>query len=129
MRFYSYAAKAVLAFALSASLFSAARAETILIMFEAEGCPYCDLWKAQIGPIYPKTEEGKIAPLLMMDIDDPLPEGVSIESDPIYTPTFVLINDGEEVARLVGYPGEDFFWGLLDRMLSKLPEQNTEGSS
>ncbi len=129
MRFYSYIAKAMLALALSASLFSAARAETILIMFEAEGCPYCDLWKAQIGPIYPKTEEGKIAPLLMMDIDDPLPEGVTIVSDPIYTPTFVLVNNGQEVARLVGYPGEDFFWGLLDRMLSKLPEQNTEGSS
>ena len=129
MRFYSYIVKAMQAFALSALLFSPVRAETILIMFEAEGCPYCDLWKAQIGPIYPKTEEGRIAPLLMMDIDDPLPEGVSIESDPVYTPTFVLINDGQEVARLVGYPGEDFFWGLLDRMLSKLPEQNTEGSS
>jgi hypothetical protein len=129
MRFYSYIANVALALALSASLFSAARAETILIMFEAEGCPYCDLWKAQIGQIYPKTEEAQIAPLLLMDINDPLPAGVTIDSDPIYTPTFVLINGGHEVARLVGYPGEDFFWGLLDRMLSKLPEQNTEGSS
>jgi len=129
MRFYSYIGKAMLAFALSATLFSAAKAETILIMFEAEGCPYCELWKEQIGPIYPKTEESEIAPLLIMDIDDPLPEGVTILADPVFTPTFVLVNDGQEVARLVGYPGEDFFWGLLDRMLSKLPEQNTEGSS
>ena len=129
MRFYSYIAKAMLAFALSAMLFSAARAETILIMFEAQGCPYCELWKVQIGPIYPKTEEAQIAPLLIMDIDDPLPEGVTIVFDPIYTPTFVLINDGKEVARLVGYPGEDFFWGLLNRMISKLPGQETEGST
>lgn len=129
MRFYTYAAKAIQAFALSALLFSPLRAETILIMFEAEGCPYCEQWRAEIGPVYPKTEEGRRAPLLRMDIDAPLPEGITIESDPIYTPTFVLIDDGQEVARLVGYPGEDFFWGLLTRMLRKLPEQNTEGSS
>ena len=129
MRFYSYMAKAVLAFALSAMLFSVAKAETILIMFEAEGCPYCDLWNEQIGPIYPKTDEAVIAPLLQMDIDDPLPDGITIDGALIYTPTFVLVNDGNEVDRLTGYPGEDFFWGLLDRMLRKLPEQNAEGSS
>jgi len=129
MRFYSYIAKGMLALALSATIFSVAKAETILIMFDDQGCPYCELWKAQIGPIYPKTEEAQIAPLMIIDIDDPLPVGITIESQPIYTPTFVLIHDGQEVARLLGYPGEDFFWGLLDRMLSKLPEQNTEGSS
>ncbi len=129
MGFYSYISKAVQALALSAVFFSPVRAETILIMFEAEGCPYCDLWKAQIGPIYPKTEESRIAPLLMVDIHDPLPAGITIDGDPVFTPTFVLVNDGAEVARLVGYPGEDFFWGLLDRMLSQLPEQNIEGSS
>jgi hypothetical protein len=31
----------------------------------------------------------------------------------------VLVKDGVEVARLEGYPGEDFFWGLLGRMLSE----------
>ncbi len=129
MRFYSYAAKALLALALSAALFSAARAENILIMFEDEGCPYCELWKEQIGPIYPKTSEARIAPLMMLDIDEPLPAGITIDSPPVYTPTFVLIHNGQEVARLLGYPGEDFFWGLLDRMLRKLPEQDTEGSS
>ncbi len=129
MRFYIYIYKAVLAFALSATLFSAAQAENILIMFEDEGCPYCEMWKQQIGPIYPKTAEAQIAPLMMLDIDAPLPAGITIESAPIYTPTFVLIHDGQEVTRLLGYPGEDFFWGLLDRMLTKLPEQDTEGSS
>lgn len=129
MGIYTYAIKAMQVFALSLALFGPAKAETILIMFEAQGCPYCDLWKEQIGPIYPKTEDGQRAPLLMLDINDPLPEGVSIDTPAIYTPTFVLIDDGQEVTRLTGYPGENFFWGLLERMISKLPEQNTEGSS
>ena len=129
MRFYRFIATAMLALTLSATLLSATRAETLLIMFDSEGCPYCELWTEQIGPIYPKTEEAAIAPLLRMDIDDPLPDGITIDGALIYTPTFVLVNDGHEVDRLTGYPGEDFFWGLLDRMLRKLPEQNAEGSS
>jgi len=127
MRIYSYIAKALAVFTLSAMPFYPARAETILIMFEEQGCPYCEQWRAEIGPIYPKTAESKIAPLMIIDINAPLPEGISIMSEPIYTPTFVLVNDGEEVDRIIGYPGEDFFWGLLDRMLDQLPEENTEG--
>ena len=37
----------------------------------------------------------------------------------IYTPTFILVENGVEIARLEGYPGEDFFWMLLEEMLSK----------
>ncbi|MBL1437636.1 MAG: thioredoxin family protein [Rhodobacteraceae bacterium] len=117
-----------MAFALSTLLFGPVRAETILIMFEDQGCPYCERWKAEIGPIYPKTSEAEIAPLMIIDVDDPLPAGISIVSKPIYTPTFVLIHNGQEIDRLLGYPGEDFFWFLVDRMLLKLPEQTSEGS-
>ena len=129
MRFYSYLMKAVVAVALYATLFSSLKAETILIMFDDEGCPYCDMWKSQIGPIYPKTSESDIAPLMIIDVDAPLPVGITIESAPVYTPTFVLVDNGLEVDRLLGYPGEDFFWFLLNRMLSNLPGQETEGST
>ena len=39
------------------------------------------------------------------------------------TPTFVLVHEGEEVGRLRGYPGDQFFWGLLGGMLERLPAQ------
>lgn len=129
MRLYTVAVTYMWSFALVAAFFGPAKADSLLIMFEAEGCSYCELWKAEIGPIYPKTSEAQIAPLMIIDIDDPLPEGISITSAAIYTPTFVLIDNGQEIDRLAGYPGEDFFWALLDRMLNKLPEHNTEGSS
>ena len=129
MRFYSFMARASAALALTLALFTPLKAETVLIMFDDEGCPYCEMWKAQIGPIYPKTSEAEIAPLMILDIDAPLPEGITIESPPVFTPTFVLVHNGQEVDRLVGHPGEDFFWFLVDRMISKLPGQETEGSS
>jgi len=28
-----------------------------------------------------------------------------------------LLEDGTEIGRIEGYPGEDFFWGLLTQMM------------
>ena len=39
-----------------------------------------------------------------------------------FTPVFVLIDNGREIGRIRGYPGEDHFWGLLGTLLAKLPE-------
>jgi len=97
-------------------------AQTRLMMVEEDGCPWCERWTAEVGGIYPKTEEGDIAPLWRHDINDPVPEGVTFASPPQYTPTFILLVDGAEVSRIEGYPGEGFFWGLLDMMLADLPD-------
>lgn len=89
-----------------------------LIMVEEHGCVWCAAWNEAIAPIYPKTPEGAFAPLRRVDIHDPFPEDLTFASRPVFTPTFVLVEDGQEVARIEGYPGEDFFWGLLDRILT-----------
>lgn len=100
----------------------AARAELKLMMFEQQGCAYCIMWHNEIGPIYPKTSEGRAAPLVTQMLREELPEGVAIKSQPIFTPTFILLRDGQEIWRLEGYPGEDFFWGLLGKRLQEEPE-------
>ena len=96
---------------------SSARAETVLIMAEETGCMWCALWNKQIAPIYPKTAEGRAAPLRRIDIHDDPPPDIAFARRLTFTPTFVLVNEGKEVARIEGYPGEDFFWGLLEQML------------
>ena len=94
-------------------------AETRLIMFEKTGCYWCARWQREIGPIYPKTVEGRLAPLTVLNVSRALPEGITLARRAAYTPTFVLLQDGVEVNRVEGYPGEDFFWGLLDMMLKE----------
>lgn len=89
-----------------------------LIMVERQGCHYCIEWKDTVGPIYPNTPEGKYAPLQIIDIADAPPQGVSFARKVVYTPTFVLIENNKEIGRIEGYPGEDFFWGLLNMMLT-----------
>lgn len=108
-----------LCFALAVS----AAAETTLLMFEEIGCPYCEQWRAEVGVVYAKTAEGKRAPIKIILLGDPLPEGVTIGIEPFYTPTFVLLDDGAEVGRIEGYPGEAFFYGMLERMLNNLDKQ------
>ena len=90
-----------------------------LIMFESATCPWCAAWDRDVGIIYDKTDEGKQAPLRRADVDAPRPTDLRHIESIVYTPTFVLTEHGREVGRIVGYPGEDFFWGLLGDLLRK----------
>lgn len=94
-----------------------------LVMFETRACSWCAEWHRVIGPIYPKTTEGKLAPLRRVDLSDQRPADLVAIGAVVYTPTFVLIEDGIEFGRIEGYPGEDFFWGLLNQELAKLPKK------
>ncbi|HEX6002073.1 MAG TPA: hypothetical protein VFZ16_22175 [Hyphomicrobiaceae bacterium] len=107
------------ALALVAGVQSAAAAE--LVMFEDEGCSWCRRWHAEIGPGYPKTEEGRLAPLRRVNIRDQASAGVELKRPVTATPTFVLVENDREVGRLVGYPGRDFFYSLLGEVLARLP--------
>lgn len=102
-------------------IYSAAAAE--LLMFEEAWCTWCEQWNREVGVVYHKTTEGQRAPLRRIDIHDPLPDGAELSGRALYTPTFVLIDNGKEVGRIEGYPGEDFFWGLLGKLIEKLPKR------
>ena len=88
-----------------------------LIMIEEAGCMWCARWNREIATIYPKTPEGQHAPLRRVDKRMPLPEDLKLARAPFFTPTFILVRDGVELGRIEGYPGVDFFWGLLGKML------------
>ncbi len=91
---------------------------TELVMVDQTGCAYCERWEAEIGPAYPRTDEGRFAPLRRVDIDD-IAEDVALARRVNFTPTFLVVQEGRELARLEGYPGQDFFWPLLTRLLTE----------
>ena len=45
-----------------------AQADLLLLMAEEDGCYWCQKWYDEIGIIYPKTVEGKIAPIWSFNI-------------------------------------------------------------
>jgi thioredoxin-related protein len=91
-----------------------------LWMFESRGCPWCTLWHREVGPGYPKSSEGKRAPLQRIDLSDAASVSAKLARPITASPTFVLIDDGREVGRITGYPGADFFWGMLAELIAKL---------
>jgi len=95
-----------------------AAADMTLLMVEEAGCIWCARWRADVGPEYPITPEGRAAPLRTIDIGDPALRDKDLTSRPRLTPTFILMDGNRELSRLEGYPGEDFFWGILGRMLT-----------
>ena len=91
-----------------------------LIMVEQDACEWCEAWNEEIGGVYHKTTEGKAAPLRRVDIHDEMPSDLQFITGLVYTPTFVLVDKGKEIGRIRGYPGEDFFWGLLQQLIGEL---------
>ncbi len=91
-----------------------------LVMFDSPACEWCELWEQEVGVVYPKTEEARVAPLRQVSIHDPRARDLEGLGAVIYTPTFVLMENGREVGRITGYPGEAHFWGLLEEIIGKL---------
>ena len=91
-----------------------------LLMVESASCEWCEAWHEEIGLVYSKTREGKYAPLRRVDISDMLSANQTKIRLPSFTPTFVVLDNDKEVARIIGYPGEDFFWLMLHDALKKI---------
>jgi len=123
----SLALKSTLASALIWAAATLPAAAFELVMVEEHGCVWCARWDAEIAPIYPKTPEGADAPLRRININDTLPDDIAVTRRLVYTPTFVLLENGREVSRIEGYPGPDFFWGILAQMIDEA-KTNEEGS-
>jgi len=84
-----------------------------LVMVEQDGCIYCARWNKEISDIYPKTPEGKFAPLRRMDLRAEPPKDITFKGPLAITPTFVLVENGVEQARIEGYGGDEMFWAML----------------
>ena len=88
-----------------------------LLMVTRVGCIYCEAWDREIAPGFAASSEGRAAPLLRVDIDGPWPDGIALARRPTITPTFIVLREGSEAARLEGYPGDTFFYPVLDGIL------------
>lgn len=89
-----------------------------LLMVERGDCIYCRAWHAQIGPGYAGSAAGKAAPLLTVDMDGAWPDGLVLARRPFITPTFILLDEGVEVARVEGYFVQERFYPAINNLLA-----------
>ena len=90
-----------------------------LIMFETKGCIWCKKWHEDVGSVYSRTDEGKIAPLRQIQMIEDFQGQLKLKAPVTVSPTFVLVAENNEVGRIIGYPGDEFFWFLLSELLEK----------
>lgn len=86
-----------------------------LIMVDEPGCVYCRKWEAEIGGGYARSAQGRFAPLVKVRRKS---RELSGFNPVIYTPTFILVRRGEELGRITGYPGRQYFYSELDLLLA-----------
>jgi hypothetical protein len=84
-----------------------------------------------VGAIYHKTEESALLPLQQISLEawqDGQHDHADCVATPVNsTPTFVQIQDCQEIDRVTGYSDEALFWLSLKRMVNRLapaPPQN-----
>lgn len=121
--------KSIILIALAIALAAGPAQALELLMYRRAGCSWCAAWDRDIGPIYGKTEIGRRTPLRMIDLDRPGGHHVTLISPIRYTPTFVLVEQNREISRIEGYPGENSFWGLLEKIIRQLPLNTQSGLS
>lgn len=89
-----------------------------LVLFDRAGCVWCERWKSEVGVIYHKTAEGRAAPLRVVHVDRLRQPEPFLKSPVIYTPTFIVVEDGRELGRIIGYTNDGMFWGQLGKILA-----------
>jgi peptide methionine sulfoxide reductase msrA/msrB len=91
--------------------------ERQLVVFEAEACPYCKAFKADV------LDHWKSEVPVVRTLNPNPPTGWTLEKALFATPTIVLFERGREVSRYTGYGGDKAgFWKWLGYQLLT-PEQ------
>ena len=81
-----------------------------LVMITSSHCPWCEAFEDDVGKGYDRTEEALVYPLRRHDFYQKMPDDLAHLTPATMTPTFIVIRDGVEIGRIVGYPGAELFW-------------------
>ena len=110
--------RTVLPIALAALLTALPARAAELVLVDSPGCYACLQWKAEVGRYYAKTAEARRAPLRRVrasNLRRAYPGIAGVRA----TPTFILVEDGREIGRFIGYAGQKPFWRALTRLLER----------
>jgi hypothetical protein len=95
-----------------------------LLVFELPKCAPCLRFEHDVGRIYNRTEEGRLAPLKRLAFGKPTPAYRFVSPTKV-APTFVLVDAGREIGRFEGYSNDELFWMSLSTRLRLLQPLET----
>jgi len=89
-----------------------------LLVFEHAACTYCQIFRRDVLPRYRAAVTDHV-PLRFIDIAQSDTDRLDLKSRIDTLPTVVVMRDGSEVDRIVGYWGPDNFFKLLTHILNR----------
>jgi len=96
----------------------------VLIYVYSPECGACRQFDGEVGVIYPKTNESLALPMERVLIDDWQARRHQLvgcaSAAVIGTPTFLQIQNCQELDRITGYSDAELFWLGLRRMINRL---------
>ena len=90
-----------------------------LVMITSSHCPWCEAFEEDVGESYEHTEEALIYPLRRHDFYEAMSGDLAHLTPATMTPTFIVVRDGLEVGRIIGYPGAELFWWRLSEFTAQ----------
>jgi hypothetical protein len=82
-------------------------------MVTSDQCPFCQAWELHVGAVYNKSSYATTLPLTRVEIGSKMPRGVTLQKPVVGTPTFLIIQNGQEINRQTGYSDGEMFWWWL----------------
>jgi hypothetical protein len=90
-----------------------------ILVFEAQACAYCEIFRRDVAPRYRFAQLAVQAPLRFIDIGKVDVDKMGLSARLDILPTTVLMKDGREVERISGLTAAETYYRLLQYMISK----------
>lgn len=90
-----------------------------LIVFEHADCTYCRVFRTAILPRYKENGQDARAPIRFVRVEHADLSAWNLRGRISMVPTFVLMQEGQEVGRIEGYWAPDNFFRMVATILSR----------
>jgi thioredoxin-related protein len=90
-----------------------------LVVFEANNCIYCSVFRRDVLPNYLASQRAADLPIRFVNISENETAEKSLNSPLTLVPTVVYMEDGLEVTRIAGYTGPENFFRILSQTLGR----------
>ncbi|HKZ97479.1 MAG TPA: thioredoxin fold domain-containing protein [Hyphomicrobiaceae bacterium] len=91
-----------------------------LLVVEAEGCIYCQIFRRDVLPAYQASPRAGSVPIGFLDVNEVEPAKLALEAPIDEVPTVLLLKDRQEVGRITGYVGPESFFHAVNRLIARI---------
>ena len=92
-----------------------------IVVVEASGCTYCNLFRRDVWPFYESSQRAKTVPMRFVDVNSAAIEELGLLGPIDSVPTALILRQNMEVGRIPGYTGPESFFHAIDHLLATTP--------